>query len=85
MLSLISDLLQQLELPYKLEYDIGGTVDSGRKCLFYFNAGKIQLASVDCSKDCGAINLTMDGSILHGKSCFTVMGLSFFVKLGWDS
>ena len=40
-----SDLWRQLELASKLEYDLRGTVDWGRKWVVDFNAGKTQLVS----------------------------------------
>ena len=40
-----SDLWRQLELASKLESDLRGTVDWGRKWVVDFNAGKTQLVS----------------------------------------
>ena len=42
-----SDLWQQLELAFELEYDLRDTVDWGNKWLVGFNAGKTQLVSFD--------------------------------------
>ena len=42
-----SDLWRQLELASKLEYDLRGTVDWGRKWVVDFNAGKTQLVSLE--------------------------------------
>ena len=59
-----SDLWQQLELSSELESDLRDTVDRGRKWLVDFNAGKTQLVSFDRSKNTGAIDVKMDGSVL---------------------
>ena len=40
-----SDLWQQAELTFELESDLQDTVDSGKKWLVDFNAGKTQLVS----------------------------------------
>ena len=58
------DLWQQLELASELESDLWDTVDWGRKWLVYFNAGKTQLVSFDQSKNTGAIDAKIDGSVL---------------------
>ena len=60
-----SDLWQQLELASELEFDLQDTVDWGRKWLVDLNAGKTQLVSFDRSKDTGAIDVKMDGSVLE--------------------
>ena len=62
-----SDLWQQLELASELESDLRDTVDWGRKWLVDFNAGKTQLVSFDRSKNTGAIDVKMDGSVLEDK------------------
>ena len=59
-----SDLWQQLELVPELESDLRDTVDWGSKWLVDFNARKTQLFSFDQSKNSGAINVKMDGSVL---------------------
>ena len=59
-----SDLWQQLELASELESDLRDTVDWGRKWLVDFNAGKNQLVSFDRSKNTGAIDVKIDGSVL---------------------
>ena len=59
-----SDLWQQLELAFELESDLRDTVDWGRKWLVDFNAGKTQLVSFDRSKNTGAIDAKIDGSVL---------------------
>ena len=62
-----SDLWQQLELASELESDLRDTVDSGSKWLVDFNAGKTQLVSFDWSKNTGAIDVKMEGSVLEEK------------------
>ena len=65
-----SDLWQQLELTSELESDLRDTVDWGRKWFVYFNAGKTQLVSFERSKNTGAIDVKMDGSVLEEKNIF---------------
>ena len=65
-----SDLWQQLELASELASGLRDTVDWGRKWLVDFNAGKTQLVSFDRSKNTGAIDVKMDGSILEEKNIF---------------
>ena len=65
-----SDLWQQLELASELESDLPDTVDCGRKWLVDFNAGKTQLVSFDRSKNTGAVDVKMDGSILEERNIF---------------
>ena len=74
-----SALWQQLELASELESDLRDTVDWGRKWLVDFNAGKTQLVLFDRSKNTGAIDVKMDGSVLeeNGRVCSS--------KLDWDS
>ena len=72
-----SDLWQQLELASELESDLRDTVDWGRKWLVDFNAGKTQLVSFDRSKNTGAIDMKMDGSVLKEKASFKMLGLTF--------
>ena len=76
-----SDLWQQLEL----ESDLRDTVDWSRKWLVDFNAGKTQLVSFDRSKNTGAIDVKMDGSVLQEKTSFKMLGLTFSSKLDWGS
>ena len=78
-----SDLWQQLELDS--ESDLRDTVDWGRRWLVDFNAGKTQLVSFDQSKNTGAIDVKMDGSVLQEKSSFKMLGLTFSSKLDWGS
>ena len=80
-----SDLWQQLELASELESDLQDTMDWGRKWLVDFNAGKIQLVSFDWSKNTGAIDVKMDGSVLEDKTSLKMLGLTFSSKLDWDS
>ena len=79
-----SDLWQQLELASELESDLRDTVDWGRKWLVDFNAGKTQLLSFDWSKNTGAIDVKMDGSLLEEKTSFKMLGLTFSSKLDWE-
>ena len=79
------DLWQQLELASELESDLRDTVDWGRKQLVDFNAGKTQLVLFDRSKNTGAIDVKMDGSILEEKTSFKMLGLTFSSKLDWGS
>ena len=76
-----SDLMQQLELASELESDLGDTVDWGRKWLVDFNAGKTQLGLFDWSKNTGATDVKMDGSVLEEKTSFKMLGLTFSYKL----
>ena len=80
-----SDLWQQLELASELESDLRDTVDWGRKLLVHFNAGKTQVVSFDRSKNTGAIDVKMDGSVLDEKTSFKMLGLTFSSKLDWGS
>ena len=80
-----SDLWQQLELASELESDLRDTADWGRKWLVDFNDGKTQLVSFDRSKNTGAIDVKMDGSVLEEKSSFKMLGLTFSSKLNWGS
>ena len=80
-----SDLWQQLELASELESDLQDTLDWGRKWFIDFNAGKTQLVSFDRSKNTGAIDVKMDGSVLEEKTCFKMLGLIFSSKLDWGS
>ena len=69
----------------ELESDLRDTVDWGRKWLVDFNAGKTQLVLFDRSKNTGAIDVKMDGSVLEEKSSFKMLGLTFSSKLDWGS
>ena len=60
-------------------------MDSGKKWLVDFNAGKIQLVSFDRSNNNGSIDVKMDGSVLEEKSSFKMLGLTFSSKLDWGS
>ena len=80
-----SDLWQQLEFASELESDLRDTVDWGRKWLVDFNARKTQLVSFDRSKNTGAIDMKMDGSVREEKTSFKMLGLTFSSKLDWGS
>ena len=60
-------------------------MDWCRKWLVDFNAGKTQLVSFDWSNNTGAVDVSMDGSVLEEKSSFKMLGLAFSTKLDWDS
>ena len=47
----------------------------GRKWLAHFNAVKTQLVSFDRSKNTGAIDVKMDGSVLEEKPFFKMLVL----------
>ena len=69
----------------ELESDLQDTVHWGRKWLVDFNAGKTQLVSFDRSKNTGAIDVKMDGSVLEEKTSFKRLGLTSSYKLDWGS
>ena len=48
-----------------------------------FNAGKTQLDLFDQSKNGGAIDVKIDGSVLEEKPSFKMLGLAFSSKLDW--
>ena len=81
----VSDLWQQLELAFVLESDLQDTVDWGRKRLLDFKAGKTQLVAFVRSKNTGAINVKMNGSVLEEKLYFQTLGLTFSSELYWGS
>ena len=60
-----------------------GTTRIGKKWLVDFNAGKKIL--FHRSKNTGAIDVKMDGSVLEVKTSFKVLGLTFSSKLDWGS
>ena len=60
-----SELWQQLELAFELEFDLQGTVDWGKKWLVDFNAGKRQLLSFDWSNNNSSIGVKMGGSVVE--------------------
>ena len=80
-----SDLWKQLELASELESDLRDTVDWGRKWFVDLTAGKSQLVLFDWSKNTGAIDVKMDGSVHEEKSSFKMLGLTFSSKLHWGS
>ena len=61
-------LWQQLEMAAELESDLRDTVDWDRKWFVDFNASKTHLISFDRSKNTGAIDVKMDGSVFEEKS-----------------
>ena len=61
------DLWQQLELISELESDLQDTVDWGIKWLTDFSGGKTQMVLLDRSKNIGAIDVKMNGSVLEEK------------------
>ena len=69
----------------ELESNLRDTVDSGRKWLVDFTAGKTQLVSFDQFNNNGAIDVKIDGSVLKEKSSFKMLGLTFSSKLDWSS
>ena len=80
-----SDVWHQVEWASEQEPDLWNAVDWGRKWFVDFNAGKIQLVWFDWSKNIGAIDVKMDGSVLEEKSSFKMLGLTFSSKLDWGS
>ena len=76
-----SDLWQQLELAFELEFDLQGTVDWGRKWLFDFKTWKTQLILFFCLNSTSAIDEKMDGSVHEEKSSCNILGLTFCSKL----
>ena len=69
----------------ELEFDLRGTVDWGEKWFADFNTGKTQVVSFDRSNNNGFVDVKMDGSVLEGKSCFKMLGLTFSPNLDWGS
>ena len=69
-----SDLWQKLELVSEPESDLRETVDSGKKWLVDFNAGKTHLVLSDRSNNNGFIDVKMNGSVLEEKSSFKMLG-----------
>ena len=69
----------------ELESDLRDTVIWGRKWLVDFNSGKTQLVSFDQSKNAGATDVKMDGSVLEEETSFKMLGLTFSSKLDWGS
>ena len=49
------------------------------------HSGKTQLVSFGQSKNTGAMDVKMDGSVLEEKTSFKMLGLTFSSKLDWDS
>ena len=60
-------------------------MESGKKWLVDFNAGKTQLVSFHRSNNNGSIDMKIDGSVFEVKSSFKMLGLTFSSKLDWGS
>ena len=58
-------------------------MDSGKKWLVDFNAGKTQLVLFDRSNNNGSTDVKMDGYVLEEKSSFKMLGLTFCTELNW--
>ena len=56
-------------------------MDQGKKWLVDFNAGKTHLVLLDWSKNTGAIDVKMDGSVLEENSSSEMLGSTFSSKL----
>ena len=69
----------------ELESDLQDTVDSGKKWLVDFSAGKTQLFLFGRSNNNGSIDVKLDGSVLEEKLSFKMLGLTFSSKLDWVS
>ena len=80
-----SNLWQQPEWAFELEFDIQDTVDWGKKWLVDFSAGKTQLISFHWFNNNGSIDVKMDGSVLEEKSSFKMLGLIASSKLDQGS
>ena len=70
--------LLNLNLTYKTLW-----TGAGSGFLISMLAKKTQLVLFDWSKNTGAIDAKMDGSVLEEKACFKMLGLTS--KLDWDS
>ena len=80
-----SDLWQELEQASELESDLQDNVHWAKKWFVDFNAGKTQLVSFGWSNNTDSIDVKIDGSILHEKSSFKILGLTLSSKLDWGS
>ena len=58
-------------------------MDSGKKWLVDFNAGKTQLVLFDRSNNNGSTDVKMDGYVLEEKSSFKMLGLTFCSELDY--
>ena len=56
-------------------------VVSDRIARAFNRSGATQLVPYDWSKNTGAIDVKLDGSVLEEKSTFKMLGLTFFSKL----
>ena len=70
----LSDLWEQPELTFELEYDLRDTGDWGIKWHVDYNAGETQVVSFDRSNNTSAIDLEMDGSVLAEKASSKMLG-----------
>ena len=69
----------------ELQSDLQYNVDWDRKWLVDFSAGKARLVLFDRSKNTGAIDVKMAGSVLEEKTSFVMLGLTFSSTLDWGS
>ena len=60
-------------------------MESGRKWIVDFNAGRTQLISFDWSNNIGAINVKMDWSVFCQKSSYHLISSKLSFKLNWGS
>ena len=60
-------------------------MDWGRKWLVDFNVEKTQLVLFDWSKNAGAYDVKMDGTVLEEKINFSDAGVTICSKLDWSS
>ena len=72
---------QLFEWTSEIESNLRDTVDWGRKWFVHFNAGKIQMVSLDQSNNISAIYVKMVGSVLEEKLSFKILGYDFSSKL----
>ena len=58
----------------ELEFDLGETVNWGKKWLVDFKGGKTQLVSFDRSNNNGYVDVKMDGSLPEAKTILRCWG-----------
>ena len=81
-----SDLWQKLESAAELKFNLGDTVDWGRKWLVGFNDAKTQPVSSKWSNNTDAIDVKIwEESAPEKKTSFKMMMLPFCSKLDWGS
>ena len=68
----------------EIEFDLPEAVDSGRKCLVDFSAGKNQLVLFDQHTNTGVIDVRIDGPVLEESASFKMLELNFSSKLDSD-